>query len=267
MVKVTEALRGQCKEKQREYEDKIESLEKRIIDIEKKIKDSEEANLDQKIDIAFMSLIQASYHYAINSVSYGTLAIKMEGELNEARKLVSKVIVLCEDVYGNATDESLSYNEEVHEALEGKFDDKWKYNFICSLGYMIDYVKYFYGENSKWKWNFVELEGRFALLTKNMINFKSFIRLLEPGAVGYVERSNHMKLTKRLLAESSEQYRKRYELKDKNVEDMRFAINLSDALRVIHAYLGEADQSSEQKKVRDLWKKKLNEDIKKQEKI
>ncbi len=263
MAKVTGALKNQCADQQKSYKTKIEEIQKKIKALESGMLGVEEHDYPSKLDIAFLSLIEASYHYALNTISFTTLGVKMEAEVNTARKLMVKVMLLCEDVYGNESDMPLSYNEEAHLIVEEKFHDKWKYDFICSVGYMLDTLKDFYGDNSKWKWNFVELEGRLALLTKNMINFKSFIKLWEPGLEYYAERCEHMKLVKKLLQENADVYKMKYELSDKTIDDMRFAISLSSTLRMVYVYLGDMDNVNKQKKIVDLWTKKMNDDLKK----
>ncbi len=263
MAKVTGALKSQCADNQKYYKTQIEECQKKIQTLEGGLMGLDDTDLIQKLDIAFLSLVKASYHCALSNISFAILGIKMEAEMNTARKLLIKVMLLCEDVYGKESDMPLSYNEEAHLIVEEKFSDKWKYSFICSFGYILDSIKDFYGDNSKWKWNFVELEGRMALLAKNMINFKSFIRLWEPGTEYYAERCNHMKLLKKLLQENAETYKMKYELTDKNIDDIRFAISLSSTLRMVYIYLGEVDNVNKQKKITDLWAKKMNDDIKK----
>lgn len=264
MAKVTEAARAECIKKQQEYKNAMDVIDEKIIKFEENIRLLEEKkSVAKKLEIAFMCLVAASYRCALNNISQNVLEIKIENSLNEARKLISKSIVLCEDVYGKEADEPLNYNEEKHELLPEELSDKWKYSFICSLGYMIDYLQDSYGDNSKWRWNFVEMEGRFALLAKNVINFKTYLRDLDPSIEGYTERVNLMRLVKKLLPESAEQYRKKYEMTDKRIDDMSFATSLIAALRRIHAFLNEIEESNEQKRVYDLWKKKLNDDIQK----
>ncbi len=268
MSTVSELSRKQTAEKQKEYADVLVELNNEALELEKEIEKSEDKEYIKRVKLAFISLKQASYNYAINAVSNALISVKVEAALNNARKFIIKTIAVLESVYGDSRHESdgLTHNSEIHEELEESFNDKWRYKFICTLGYMIDYLKYFYGDNSKWKWNFVEIDGRFALLTKNMLNFKSYIKLLDPTYDGYAERSKHMNLVKRLLDKSSKEYRERYELKDKNPDDMYFAITLSEALQNICGSLGEKEKYTEQKRICDLWTKKLYGDLEEKKK-
>lgn len=116
--------------------------------------------------MAVLHIKASSFIATICNISIEYLDIRIENQLNDGRRYINKAIVLLEEALGNYSDDSLSLNEEVHEFLKDKFSDEWRYKFICSFGYIIDYFKFCYGENSKWLQNFVEIEGRFALITK-----------------------------------------------------------------------------------------------------
>ena len=96
-----------------------------------------------------------------------------------------------------------------------------------------------------------------------MIDFKTYIKELSPELEGFKYRIKMMDLVKRLLASSAEQYRTKYELQDKRLDDMKLALNITASLRRIHVYLNEVEEAEEKKKMYDLWKKKMDADIKK----
>ena len=48
------------------------------------------------------------------------------------------------------------------------------------MGFTIDSLEDGYGDNSKWKWSFVDLEGRFAATAKNLLNLRTFIAGMDP---------------------------------------------------------------------------------------
>ena len=75
-----------------------------------------------------------------------------------------------------------------------------------------------------------------------------------------------MNLAKSLIWISAEQYRAKYELQDRLPDDMKMALNMSGALRRIYIYLNETEEAEEQKKIYDLWKKKLDADLKEMKK-
>lgn len=265
MAKVREAAKAECERMQDEYKitlDEINEEIKKIEDILITQKDTNE-ELETKIKLSLLCIKASSYLCTISALITEYMEIRGEGILNEARRNILKAIVLLEDTFGNHTDESLSFKDEVHEYLKDKITDVFKYRFICSIGYTIDYLKACYGDNSKWKWNFVEIEGRFSVVAKNIINYKTYLRDLNPNTEGYSYRVRLMNLVKLLLSKDANQYRMKYELTDKRIDDMKMALNIMASLRRISIYLNEVEEANEQKKIYDLWKKKLDDDLKK----
>lgn len=264
MAKISEAAKAECNRMQNKYKELLQAVEVNIDKMEKELNSIEDEFeiVKNKIDLAVLHIKASSFIATICNISIEYLDIRIENQLNDGRRYINKAIVLLEEALGNYSDDSLSLNEEVHEFLKDKFSDEWKYKFICSFGYIIDYFKFCYGENSKWLQNFVEIEGRFALITKNIIDFKNYIRELSPEIDGYMYRVKLMNLAKSLIWISAEQYRAKYELQDRLPDDMKMALNMSGALRRIYIYLNETEEAEEQKKIYDLWKKKLDADLK-----
>ena len=100
-------------------------------------------------------------------------------------------------------------------------------------------VKDAFGENTKWKWSFVELEGRFAVVAKNLMDLKTLMAGMDPRAEFYQERLAHLKLVKRLLQQSADGYREKYELSTSRIDDFKLAINYLGSLRRFNALVGE----------------------------
>ena len=265
MAKISEAAKADCIRMQNKYKDLLAGTESKLVKVEKDLLLLEDhfAICEKKIDAAVLYIQASSYIATTCYIAIEYIDVRSDNQLNDGRRYINKAIMLLEEVFGNHTDDSLSLNEEIHEYFKGKLTDQWKYEFLCSFGYIIDYFKYCYGENSKWLQNFVEIEGRFEKKKKNMIDFKTYIKELSPELEGYKYRVKMMDLVKRLLASSAEQYRTKYELQDKRLDDMKLALNITASLRRIHVYLNEVEEAEEKKKMYDLWKKKLDADIKK----
>ena len=265
MAKISEVAKAECIRRQNKYKDLLSVVESKLNKLEKEIStiDDELLASYKKIDLAVLyinasSLIATSCYVAIDSID-----VRSENQLNDGRRYINKAIILLEEALGNHSDDSLSLNENIHEYLKDKLNDEWRYKFICSFGYVIDFFKYCYGENSKWLQNFYEIEWRFALISKNIIDFKNYIKELSPDVEGYIYRVKLMKLSKSLLSAAAEQHRTKYELKERRLDDMKIALNLMAALRRINVYLNETEEAESQKKIYDLWKKKMDDDIKK----
>jgi hypothetical protein len=134
------------------------------------------------------------------------------------------------------------------------------------MGFTIHSVMDGYGENSKWKWSFVELEGRHATISKNIINMKTLISGMDPRVDGYEKRIAHLNLTKTLLQQAADRYRQKYELATLRIDDFKLAISYLSALRRLHQVIGEAEQSEIIKRKIDVWKEKMEDDSKKLDK-
>lgn len=265
MAKISEAAKAECSRMQNKYKDLLAGTESKLVKVEKDLLTLED-NFEisrKKIDAVILYIQASSFIAAACHIAIEYIDVRSDNQLNDGRRYINKAIMLLEEVFGNHTDDSLSINEEIHEYLKGQLTDEWKYKFICSFGYIIDYFKYCYGENSKWLQNFIEIEARFAVIIKNMIDFKTYIKELSPEIEGYKYRIKTMDLVKRLLLSAAEQYRTKYELQDKRLDDMKMALNIIASLRRIHIYLSEIEEAEEKKKMYDLWKKKLDSDIKK----
>jgi len=140
-----------------------------------------------------------------------------------------------------------------------------KYTLIRKMGFAIDSVIEGFGENSKWKWSFVELKGRYAVITKNLINLKTVLSQMDPRVEGDSEIRAHMDLSRRLLQQSADRYREKYELSTLRLDDIKTAINFLSALRRLHVLFGESEEADVIKRKIDIWRAKMEDDQRKQE--
>jgi len=136
---------------------------------------------------------------------------------------------------------------------------------VRKLGFTIDSLVEGFGENSKWKWSFVELEGRFAAVAKNLLNLKTFVSGLDPRSEGYSARLSHLSLAKELLQQAADRYREKYELSTMRIDDIKVGINFLTALRRLHFVLGESEHADVVKKKSEIWRTKMENDLKKAE--
>lgn len=266
--KVTETVKLEFQRRLKDYKSAMLNIENKIKDTEKvlKLTHDEGEIAVAKVKIADFCIGLASYGCGMSTLSLSMMKHKNENYLNDARKALYKSILMLEEAFGKHVDEPLNENDEVHEKIGDRLDDVWKYRFAQKLGYMIEYIKDCYGENTKWKWSFVDMEGRYSVSLKNMLHYKGLIKGLDPRAEGYRERTYLLKLVKKQLADSATAYRNKYEMIDQRIDDMKHALELVGVARKIHMYLGEENDASERKKVYDLWQKKLEADLKTKEK-
>lgn len=219
----------------------------------------------KKLMLAEEVLNRVSYYILMNDLSVVLLGVKNENFLNDARKDIYKTLIYLEEVVTNYIDVPFSDYEKNLENVEGYSEDK-RYLFIQKLGYAIHSLEDSFGENSKWKWSFVELEGRYATIVKNFINLKTFVSGMDPRVDGYEIRMAHLKLAKKWLQQAADRYRQKYELSTLRLDDFKLAISYLAALKRLQMIIGELDEIEVVKKKIDAWKAKLEDDLRKKEK-
>jgi len=257
--KISSEARKIYTERIKEYKAVIETIHIR----EKKVlgeinKDSERAGY-QKIGLADEMLNVVSYFLLMNKVSTELLGLRNEEILNNARKSCYKAIIYLEQVVTDYIDVSFSEYEEQLERI-ADFSDEGRWKLIQKLGFSIDAVKLEYGENTKWKWSFVELEGRFGTISKNILNLRKVIAGMDPRIEGYETRYAHLHLTLTLLQSAADRYREKYELSTNRLDDFKLAIKYLSSLRRLYVLMGETSESEIIKKKIDIWKTKMESD-------
>jgi hypothetical protein len=202
----------------KKYGDTIKEYKKIVNDIverEKKIKltltaDERGANY-KKLAMTDENLNIVSYLLLMNNLSVSLLGVKNEAFLNDARKCIYKSIIYLEEIVSAYIDAPFSELDERLATIE-TFDDIERYKLVRKMGFAIYSVEDAFGKSSKWKWSFVELEGRYTTVLKNLMNFKTLIGKLNPNIPGYDERRAHLDLVLEMLRLTSARYREKYEL-------------------------------------------------------
>ena len=215
----------------------------------------------KRINLAEERLNLASLYLLLNRISLALLGVKNESFLNDARKSCYQSVIFLEEVVSGYVDVPFSDYGDAHERISG-LDEAERYRLVRKLGFTIEAVEAAFGDNSKWRWSFVELEGRFAAVTKNLINMRTLKAGLDPRVDGFEERMGHLKLAKDLLRKSADRYREKYELSTTRIDDFKLAIGYLAALRRIHAMLGESGDAESVKKKAEVWRQKMESDEK-----
>jgi len=218
----------------------------------------------QKLSLADENLNIVATYLLMSSLSLSFLGVKNEAFLNEGRKSIYKAIISLEEIVSAYVDAPFSDYEQGLEGIAA-YSDENRYNLVRKMGFTIDSLEDGYGDNSKWKWSFVELEGRFAAVAKNLLNLKTFIAGMDPRSEGYSARIAHLALARDLLQQAADRYREKYELSTLRIDDIKAAINYLSAVRRLHIVLGESDQADVVKKKADIWRSKMENDLKKAE--
>lgn len=257
--------------KQKLWNEKFLELKSRLDTLNKKEKEllskkgSAHEEAFKNLTLAEISLNIISIYIAIDQVSREILGMKSEGNLNEARKTYYKSLAYLENVVSNYIDVPFSEYEEKLNLIEN-FSDAKRLKIVRVLGYTLSAIIDGFGERSKWRWSFVELNARFAVISKNFINLKLYIANSDPRIEGYQERITMMLRAKDLLQQSADAYREKYELAGRQTIDMKHSLDLLNSLRRIHLVLAENEKAEELKKKIDIWKTKMENDMKADEK-
>jgi hypothetical protein len=206
----------------------------------------------------------ASNYIILSGVSQSMLKLRNEEALNDSRKSLYKAVIYLEEVVSNLVDAPYSEYEEKLQAIASVETQK-RYLLVRRLGLAIQLLEDAYGDNTKWKWAFVELEGRFAATVKNLLDLKKAAVNTDPRSPDYEPTMYHLRLVKKLLMQAADRYRERYELSTNRIDDFKMGIHFLSALRRIHMILGDRDDADAVKKKLDIWASRLEVDIRKQE--
>jgi len=262
--KISTTARSKYTERIKEYKIKVEEIlskEKSLLGTENNKPGDSSYN---RLILADESLNMVSYYLLMNQLSLSFLGVKNENMLNDARKRIYQAIIYLEQVVTDYIDSPYSDYEDKLELITN-FNDRQRLDLIKKLGFSIASVKEGYGDNTRWKWSFVEIEGRFGTISKNFINLKSFVAGMDPRVEGYEIRAKHLALVKELLNDSAKRYREKYELSTFRIDDFKKAILYLSALKRLLSMLGDTGPIEELKKKIDIWKAKMDADQRKKD--
>ena len=264
MAKISNEDRHQYYEKIKPYKEMIQSLLKREQIVLQTIKKDSRGAAFKRLTLAEEMVFLASTYIILGGVSQSMLKIRNEESLNDGRKSLYKAVIYLEEVVSPLVDAPFSdYEERLVEIAP--MDARRRYDLIRKIGIALQLLEDAYGDNTKWKWAFVELEGRFAVVAKNIMDLKSAVANTDPRSPDYEPTVYHLRMMKKLLLQAADRYREKYELSTSRIDDFRMGINFLNSLRRIHAILGERSDAETVKKKADIWSSKLEVDLKKQE--
>jgi hypothetical protein len=251
------------------YNDEIKDLKVIIDDYQKLIKDVTLKKKQNQNLKAYYSFEMVTYYMKaielylkMSDISVDMLGIKNDISLNEARKNFYLVVQLLEEIVGSEVDRSLRANDDYLIYID-KFDPSQILKFIKKLHAAFEDLNIKVGGagetsgGSKWRWSFVELQARVAVITKNITNFSDVAKLRDPRTPFYKERKELMDLTMDCLNEAAKQYRTKYELAGKARDDMKKTLELLSSLRKIYVLFGESEEATKLKNVIDAGKQAL----------
>ncbi|MEL3906115.1 MAG: hypothetical protein P1P65_03655 [Treponema sp.] len=250
-------------EKLRFYQEEIDHIleqEKAMAGVA--LKDPEGSTY-KKIMLVDELIYMVTLYLAKYNIAASFLSGKNEDILNEARKGIYKVIINLEEIVTNLIDAPFSDYEEKIRKIQ-HVPQKHRYYLMRKLGLVIDLMIQAYGDNTKWRWTFVEIQGRFATVAKNILDLKDTTATgFNPHSPDYESTMFHVRMVKKLLLQAADKYREKYEMATSSIEDFRLAIQYLCAVRRLHIILNERTESEDVKKKIDIWSDKMEKDLQK----
>jgi hypothetical protein len=219
----------------------------------------------QKFALANQMTDLTSYYVALTQISMVMLETRNEDALNNARKYYIKGIAYLEDIVSPYLDVPPSDYQDKLDLITD-IASKDRFLLLQKMGIALDLIQAAFGENSKWRWTFVQLEGRHAIVAKNLFDMKNAMSILDMTSPHYEWATYHIRLVKKLLPKLADRYREKYELSGSQVDDFKRGIDFLNAMRRIHILLGESADAELIKKKSDIWASKLEADIKSKKK-
>lgn len=262
MAKISEQTRLQFKEAVRPYEEKITATLEKEKTILNTIHPGDLGSEYKKLALCEDVIYVSTLYMAQNSLSLKLMEVKNNEALNDARKMLYKAVIYLEDVVTGQIDIPYGDLSPYHEKI-GNTPLVQRYTLIRKLGLAINMLKDAFGDNSKWKWSFVELDGRFAAVAKNLIDTKAAVKdYFDPRAREYETTVEYMRLIMKLLDQSASSYRDKYELSSRRIDDMRNGIKYLLALHRLYIVLGKSQDAEDIKKKAMVWRDKMDADQK-----
>jgi hypothetical protein len=259
MLKVSSQDRARYLEKIEKYNASIEAYLNKEKEILNAIKNALGNSAPEGLSLVDIMLNIGSCYLTQNGISLAVLKTKDEDALNEARKSIYKSVVYLEQIVSGLIDAPFSEYEKHSEQIDFLSPEQ-RYCLVRKMGLAIHLLEKAFGENSKWKWAFVDLEGRCAAAAKNMINLKAAVSNRDPRSPNYAPTLYHLRLVKKLLMQAADRYRNRYELSTRRANDFEMAIRFLHALHRLLLMLGDREEAWTVKRKLDIWETKLDKD-------
>jgi hypothetical protein len=247
-------------EKIRPYQNVIDALLNDEQDARTQIERRQADPAHKRLELADATLNIASHYLVMHGIYQSMHRQKNEYILNDARKSLYRSVVYLEETVGKFIDSPLSDFDNFLSEIE-TVSPRERYSLVQKMGLAIQLLKQAYGDTTRWKWSFVEIDGRFATVAKNLMNMKDFAANSSPRSPYYAATIFHFRMVKKLLAQSADRYREKYEMATQHAEDFKTGINFLFALKKLNMITGDKlDTVTVQKKL-ETWLNKLKKDL------
>ncbi|MBR6198842.1 MAG: hypothetical protein IKQ61_01115 [Spirochaetales bacterium] len=252
MGKLTDKQKLDFQERVKYYKNLIDEAEKKQKELNQLIIKEPENEWLNRIKSANNNLNIISLNCAMSEMSYFILGIKNTAYLDRARQTVYEVLSNIEKIVTNYVDVPFTdYEEQLHRIDD--YSDAERVKLIKMMGFCVDRLADDFGENSKWRWSFVEIYARVSVIAKNLLDMRRYQKCDDPREEGYRERREHLKLVLESLTDAAKGYRDKFELSTKDPEDMKKGIDHLKALLRIYQINQDAEKVESTKKNIEVW--------------
>jgi len=242
-------------EKIKKYRSTAEAILSEERDIILLINEGKTDIASQHLHLAEQMLNYASLYLVINGISVSIMYIRNDDALNKVRKALTKCIKYLEEIVTDLIDVPFSQYEK-HADKIISYSPENRYILIRKIGLTIKLLKHAMGDESRNKWVLSEMECRYAVVAKNMINLRHFYANADQESSLHEPTVLLLHLVKTLLLKSAEQYREKYEYYNR-AEDLRSGITYLSTLKRLDIITGYRREEEEIKKMIELWHNKL----------
>lgn len=247
--------------KETEFKSDVDKSKSLIKKLEGEIQKNADAYNDYRyIAIANEYLSMVLLYVKITDDMAVLRGVKNDTYLNEGRKSFYNALLALEKVF---TDIVNLEPTEIQQKIEkiAKFDPARKIILYKKIRFVLDKLSDSFGSSSKYRFAFNDMFARYGIIIKNSSNIKA-LTAKDPRKPFYVENDILTNMLIDVLTKAADKMREKYETSTKEFEDMRKATKILEELKRIFVLLGDSQASDETKKKYDVWKDKLEKDLK-----
>jgi hypothetical protein len=257
---------NEFEEKTKTYTSSIEQLLKETQDVDTVLKQGEMPDPEfMKIKLSITMLTLVANYLTINQIYVSIFKKINENLLHEARKSMNRCLSYLEEVVTNIVDAPFSEYEEGLAKIAAVTPIQ-RYSLVEKIGQQLTNLKEAYGKNTKWTNTFLELEGRYAVVAKNLINLRDYFVNSDFESPHYEPTVRHIRKVRELLEQAADGYRKKYELSTKAIDDFQKGIHYLSAIKRMDIFTGDQQSAITTKKKIETWTAKMTADAAAQKK-
>jgi hypothetical protein len=232
------------KERIKVYEETIQKLLKNETGVLEECRKDPDNAAVKLFNLSHDMLNLASNYIVLNGISRSIFSNRDEVALNEARKAIFKALIYLENIVTGSVDAPFSDYEKNLAELDSVTPEE-KYKMILKIGVAIGLLKSAFGDNPRWRWIFVDMEGRFAVIAKNLFDFKAAFTNMDSRGKYYEATTLHLRRIKALLYNAADRYHERFTISTKQPHDLLAAINFLGAMQKVCIMMNERDEAEE----------------------